>query len=407
MAYFEPSIDAEGIHIPTYDDIMEQLMTSYRTIFGADAVLRPETKDYQLLSIFAKCLDDYAALAVDCYNARNPNYASGDSLDMLLPLVSMTRRSATYSKVTLTLSGTAGTEIPAGSSAVDENGYLWNTDEDCEIGVGGTVNVSATCEEEGAIKAPAGTINTVYSTMLGWDEVTNANDAMVGTNAETDDEVRVRRKASVGTSDNGTYDALVRGLLSLTYGNDVIRFAKVLVNDTNSTDSDGLPAHSICCVVDGLVGHEDLIAERIWKCKAPGISTYGGPEGATRKSITYIDAYGNSNVINFARPVTKAVTVVVNLKKNAAMYDSDRVSGIIKSALMESVNNLGIGNSWSVTTAYRDIYNAFAGEVCPFTITSVTGIASGMQSASAEEVPAEFNEVLTLSASAITINATT
>ena len=101
MAYFEPSIDAEGIHIPTYDDIMEYLIAQYKAIFGDDVYIKEDTKDYQLLSVFAKCMDDYAALVVDSYNARNPNYATGDSLDLLLPLVSMRRREATPSKVVL------------------------------------------------------------------------------------------------------------------------------------------------------------------------------------------------------------------------------------------------------------------------------------------------------------------
>ena len=103
MAYFEPSIDADGIHIPTYDDVLENLITEYKNIFGEDVYLGVETPDYQLLSMFAKHLDDMYAICVDAYNARNPDYATGNSLDLLLPLNGMSRKQATYSTVTLKL----------------------------------------------------------------------------------------------------------------------------------------------------------------------------------------------------------------------------------------------------------------------------------------------------------------
>ena len=92
MAYFRPSIDADGIHVPTYDDILENLITQYRMIFGDDVYIGVDSKDYQLLSVFAKALDDYAALAVDAYNARSPLYATGDALDVLCSLVGITGR---------------------------------------------------------------------------------------------------------------------------------------------------------------------------------------------------------------------------------------------------------------------------------------------------------------------------
>ena len=92
MAYFEPSIDADGIHIPTYDDVLENLITEYKNIFGEDVYLGVETPDYQLLSMFAKHLDDMYAICVDAYNARNPDYATGNSLDLLLPLNGMSRK---------------------------------------------------------------------------------------------------------------------------------------------------------------------------------------------------------------------------------------------------------------------------------------------------------------------------
>ena len=101
MSYFAPYIDETGLHMPTYDDRMEDLCSAYRSIFGPEAELSPAAPDYQLLSVFAKALDDTAALVLAAYNARNPAYARGQELDVLLPQYGLARRGATYSEVEL------------------------------------------------------------------------------------------------------------------------------------------------------------------------------------------------------------------------------------------------------------------------------------------------------------------
>ena len=91
MAYFAPYIDASGIHMPTYEDRLQDLCSAYRSIFGQEAELSPEVPDYQLLSAFARALDDTSALVLAAYNSRNPAYASGQALDLLLPQYGLTR----------------------------------------------------------------------------------------------------------------------------------------------------------------------------------------------------------------------------------------------------------------------------------------------------------------------------
>lgn len=56
MAYFKPYIDDTGIHLPTYDDRMSDMIDKYKQIFGSDVYLAPDSPDYQLISIFAKRL---------------------------------------------------------------------------------------------------------------------------------------------------------------------------------------------------------------------------------------------------------------------------------------------------------------------------------------------------------------
>lgn len=91
MAYFAPYIDETGLHMPTYEERLQDLAEAYRSIFGLEAELSEAVPDYQLLSVFARALDDTSALVLQAYNSRNPLYASGAALDLLLPQYGLTR----------------------------------------------------------------------------------------------------------------------------------------------------------------------------------------------------------------------------------------------------------------------------------------------------------------------------
>lgn len=393
--YFEPYIDADGIHVPTYSEILQYLIDRYKAIFGEDVYLGEETPDYQLLSVFAKCVNDYSALAVEAYNARDPYYASANSLDMLVMLGGLTRKQATHSTAVLKLVGEDGTIIPKQSKAIDQNGNLWEIASAVTIPAAGYATVNSTCTTAGAVKALAGTISGIYTPTPGWTAVTNEADAVSGRNTETDAELRTRFSLTHNKTDNGSLDAIVSGIASV----DGVTFVDVVQNDTGSTDSDGIPAHSFCAVVDG--GDDDKVAEMILAKKSPGVGTYGGV-GAGAKDITVVDAYGHENHIKFARPSSIEVSVTVTISTISGMYDSSRVDDIIKEAIVYDITNLGIGKPWNVTMGYKDIYQAFSSDDLSFSITSITATAGGTTTSTT--VPCSFNEILTTAKANITVD---
>ena len=66
MAYFAPYIDETGIHMPTYEDRLQDLCDKYRSIFGQDATLDPAVPDYQLLSCLREGFGRYVRLCAFC-----------------------------------------------------------------------------------------------------------------------------------------------------------------------------------------------------------------------------------------------------------------------------------------------------------------------------------------------------
>ena len=73
MAYTAPYIDELGMHIPTYNDILQDLLTSMKQIFGSDIYLDEDSMDYQQISIFARKIYDTNSLALLVYNNRTAN----------------------------------------------------------------------------------------------------------------------------------------------------------------------------------------------------------------------------------------------------------------------------------------------------------------------------------------------
>ena len=123
MAYFAPYIDGTGLHMPTYEDRLSDLVSAYRSIFGIDAEMSEVVPDYQLLSVFAKALDDTSALVLQAFNSRNPLYASGQALDLILPLYGLSREAgeedATARKrISLALASKGAGSIDAVEAAV-------------------------------------------------------------------------------------------------------------------------------------------------------------------------------------------------------------------------------------------------------------------------------------------------
>lgn len=127
-------------------------------------------------------------------DAAFPQVSWGKYLDYLgEELAGITRRAATSAKVTLTISGTAGVTIPAGSLFATDGSTNFTTDESVTIGDDGTVAADATAQASGSGgNVAAGTITKIPVSIYGVSSVTNASAAHDGYEEETDDALRDR-----------------------------------------------------------------------------------------------------------------------------------------------------------------------------------------------------------------------
>jgi uncharacterized phage protein gp47/JayE len=336
MAYQAPYVDASGLHINTYQDVLDHLETAYRSIFGDDVYLENDSQDHQWISALSLlAADANQSLQVD-YNNRAPAHAIGASLDSLVKLNGVKRKSASYSSCQLTLTGVAGSVITNGV-AQDVNGYKWDLPTPVEIPAGGSIVVTAICEALGAVAALAGTITKISTPTAGWTAVTNASAATQGQPVEADSTLRGRQSVSTMLPSKTLFEG-TKAAISAIFG---VTRSNVLENFTNVEDDNGLAPHSIWAVVEG--GADAAIASAIALNKGDGC----GVNGTTTVAVTKPD--GTTVNIKFSRPTYVPIYVIANVQLLTGGTSEDLAS--IKAAVYSYLQSLQIGAP--VTNAIR------------------------------------------------------
>ncbi|WP_448693605.1 baseplate J/gp47 family protein [Pseudomonas rhizophila] len=266
------------------------------------------------------------------YNSKDPNKAKGNDLDIICSLTGTIRSSGSASSVELTLTATPGTVIFKGNlfeSIV--TGSRWATDQTVTADVSGTVSVNATCTVAGPTQADANTITRIVDVVAGLASVTNPDPATPGTDAQSNEQLRVTRATAVGRPGNNQIDSTYGEL----YAVPGVRRVKIYENDTSSDavsvdNPHGLPKHSYAVLVDG--GTDEDIAMAIYLKKNPGPPLYqaGTPFEVEVTSPKYP---ANKKIIRASRPIYVDMIVVIDITDDGTLPPD--VDQLIKEAVME------------------------------------------------------------------------
>jgi uncharacterized phage protein gp47/JayE len=206
----------------------------------------------------------------------------------------------------------------------------------------------------GAVVALANSLDVISTPVYGWATVNNVAAASVGQTEETDPELRARRTRVAERSSSVSVSAL-HGAISDVSG---VTLTKVVQNVTESTDANGVPAHSVWCIVLG--GADADIAEAIFTHLAAGIGTYGD------SSYNYADATtGETYTIYFERPADVNVYVAVEVLTDQD-YPADG-DDLIETAVEDYFDdNQGLGDDVHQSRLYTPV-----NEVAGHTVNSI------------------------------------
>lgn len=382
MAYFAPYIDATGLHIPTYADILAYEQEQFLSVYGQSISTTNDSADIQWIKIFTLLINDAFNTAQLVTNARSPATAIGGDLDSITKINGITRKSATASTATLTIAGIPGTVINLGV-AQDRNNFLWNLPLIVTIPGSGSINVQAICQVIGSTAAEPNTITFISTPTAGWNSVTNPSKAIPGQPVESDSQLRARQAVSVSLSAKTLVDSTLAGIAAVS---GVTRYGKIGVeNPTGSVDSYGNPAHSISMVVEG--GTDLDVATAIYNNKTPGCLTNGTTVVPVTDPIT-----GSLMNIGFFRPTYKPIYVTLNV--HALNGYTSAVTAAIQNAVTNYLNSLQIGESLTISALYGAAVSVMANLSLP--TFSVQGLFAGIAPAptGTVDIAVNFNEVV-------------
>jgi uncharacterized phage protein gp47/JayE len=297
------TIDANGVTVPLFTDVLAYLQQQYQTVYGFDVNLSEDTQDGQWVGIIASALNDTNMTIAATYLAYSPSFAVGAGLSSVVKINGIRRQLASFSTAIVTCVGTAGTEV--GGSLIGDNlnlGTQWQLPPQVTIPPEGDIAVTATCTTLGAIPGDVGTLTIILTPVPGWQTVNNILAAIVGAPIETDAQLRRRQTQSVANPSQSIVLGIQGGIENLPN----VRRVMVYENPTGAPDANGIPAHAMAAVVEG--GDATDIATAIALRKTPGSPTYG-----TTSTIIY-DSRGIPAQINYFELFLVPIQVNITLK---------------------------------------------------------------------------------------------
>ena len=246
---------------------------------------------------------------------------------------------------------------------------------------------SLTATTAGSVEGEANTLTSIQTPKTGWDSVTNPTAVVPGKSVETDEELRERFRVSKYIRATNILEALYSDLISL----DNVAQVQIYENDTDITDSNGVPAHSFLPIILG--GDPIDIAQSIWENKPLGIRSYGNT------TQTIFDSQGFPHNIGFERPNPVNTYIRMNLTTDTNYPQNG--DDLIKSNLSSYfASNFGIGDDVIYSRLYTPI-NSVPGHQVNSLEVSTNGVTWTTMNTI---VP--FNGIATLESANITITKT-
>lgn len=226
---------------------------------------------------------------------------------------------------------------------------------DNEIALSSNISVSSCSSnitfetlDYGEITLPTGSVTEISTMIDGWTSCTNDKDPVSGRLDETDVEARQSYIRRIALRSENMLSSISSALYNDVQG---VEYVACYENDTDETDSDGRPPHSIEVIVSG--GGEGDVANKIWSKKPVGIATYGNVKTVIN------DEYKNSHEICFSRPAPLYIWFKVSISPLSGKSVVSNYAEIIKQAVVENIS-CEIGENIIAQKLVAPIYNSIS-----------------------------------------------
>lgn len=304
------TIDDKGVTVPSLEDIVTDLSEDFKGIYGQDINIDSNTQDGNRIGIEAQARKDTADTIAYAIQMHDPQYAQGKWADVIAKLTGIKREEGKYTllpEVKITTDRIVTLQV--GYTVKDPNGNNWILDNIVDLGNGVNL-VDFRSEFYGAISIGAGTFLEPSEIKFGVKFIETTKAPIEGRLGESTASLMSRRERKLAINNTHDREGIEASLIDI----DGVIDALVLENNTNETDSNDIPAHSINAIVLG--GSDEEIANIILKkIVGGGCGTHGD------QSYTILNYRNNNRVIKFDRPETIDLSATVTLVRAQSGVD--------------------------------------------------------------------------------------
>lgn len=348
--------DSNGIKTQNFIEIINEYEEALKSTFGESFKV---DKGSPIGSLILACSTNEVAIheliAWFTNNQMNVETAEGIFLDYICAKNRIFRKLPQKTTVDLIIRGTKNTPFNKNDITVidKQENVIYNLKDDCVLNDAGYTIATFECEYFGDYNIYNDTVFEIQTPIVGLNTIEldyqNCN-LTIGRYAETDNELRERHKDTVGQCGRFTMEATKANIANL----DGINSVKYFENDTESTDTNGLPMKSYEYVVDG--GDENAITDIIFFNKVLGVRAYG---------TTVIPKYDSEgNIYNIGYTKAEQINIGLNIDIEINHSQSEAWFNTVKQNIVNqfnSIQKIGVNvkdyNYITVLTKFPEITN--------------------------------------------------
>ncbi|MCI3027679.1 baseplate J/gp47 family protein [Desemzia sp. C1] len=390
-------LDDKGLKIPTYTDLLTEMESKSKELFGENINLSSYTPLGILLRIFSWFLAIVWQVVENVYHSSFIKDSEGIQLDRHGRNRTITRNPASESTVFLTITGAPYYTIPIGSYFETEDEIRFMTIYELTLDQAGKGTIEAVSVERGAENnVLANTIIVISEPVEELYTVTNEREAAGGSNQESDVSYRERLIQGNIAQNNAILDAIYSRVRNVS------GVMSVKIKNNNTMDIvDGVPPKSLNVIVVG--GNDAEVGQAIYSSIAAGVGTSG--------EITYTAtaADGNTHEIHFSKAISTlvyfkvSVTVTEEFPADGVDMIKDNIISYVGGNSSDGTNYTGLDLSEEMiyTRLFHNVYSIPG-------VENTTELLAGFskEDLTAGNISPGLNSVLTTSDAAIEVNVT-
>lgn len=389
-----------GMEVAEFVDVRDAIIKRYKEVYGSDIDLSTASADGVFVNDMALIINNILQVMKSLYSNLDVDTASGVYLDALCRLANVNRMGATKSTASIIITSLLTTGDPVTFGDTDENGNVtnqitfvdksgteWVSDVSVTLGPGESAEVKVTCTEAGPVDAPAGWIAQTLLVMNL--KVEQTENAIRGSNEESDTELRQRRAQSSGANGVSVLESLVGALLEVTGIDDVSIYNNNTLANATAKDGTVIAPHNMYIVIrqqKGLNIADATIGDLIYTKLTPGIKTTASTASATNgtaKQYEFISQMLGVTINHLNQFVywKKAVAIkpTITAKIKPTQYFTENEFATIAQEVYNYANNIKLGDSIDADQIFIAILEAdpeFKGQRTYTVSTSNVSVAS-------------------------------